>query len=580
MRKALLFLPVVLAMTGILLCITVGAPAAPPPDTSTLFGLNAVSFFHYRSAPDAHTTAQKRMDAMKAAGADWDRFDLWWSEMEPERGVWKWDKADWLVDFYARSAVHTMPILSYRAAWMTQPPHTPQDDAEFAEYVAQVVGRYKDRIHCWEVWNEPNIPTFWKTPSAADYTALLKSAYTAAHRADPHCTIVGASANETDINWLRDIAKNGGLAFMDAVSIHPYSMSDGPEQMDLARQLEDVKATLAANGRPGLPIWITEMGWTSSVADKTAQDRNNAYLVQSYAIAAAEGVSHLFWFNLQDWNEGGKLQGWGLMSPEGKPKTTLTAYRHLADSLRGAAFRGYLPLSDGLGCAFQRGNKRTLVVWANRGRTLSLPVGGSARATDVIGRSVPAHNGQIALTASPIYVTNPPRTLWVKLSRARPAPRAENLVVNGTLAEADDKGAYGWHKGVFYGGGDKGTFGVTAEPDGHRSLSLASTTDALWESWPVPALPGETYTLSARVKTTSATGENGVQILFLSGPGWGWKGGPTSAAVTGTSDWQTVTVSGTVPDDADVVRVNLESKKNTGTVQFRDIRLTRNPATR
>ena len=547
----------------------------PPAPTSTLFGLNGVSFFHYRNAPDAHDTAQKRMDALKRAGADWDRFDLWWGEMEPTRGVWKWASADWLVGFYARNHVQTMPILSYRAAWMTQPPHTPQDRAEFAEYVRRVVGRYKAHIHCWEVWNEPNIPTFWPAPNAADYTALLKAAYTAAHQADPHCTIVGASANEADINWLRAIARNGGLPFMDAVSIHPYSMADGPDQMDLARQLENVRATLAAFGRPHLPIWITEMGWTSSVEDPSAQERNNAYLVQSYVIAAAQGVPHLFWFNLQDWNEGGKLQGWGLISPDYRLKTTLTAYRRLADALRGATSRGYASLPGGLGYAFGRGSDRTLIAWADRGRHPGLPVGTAARVSDVQGRSVPAPGGQITLTASPVFVANPPRALWAKLSPMRPVPKADNLVVNGSLGEADDKGAYGWHKGVFYGGGDKGMFGVAIEPGGGHSLSLTNAPDALWESWPVPALPGETYTLTAQVKTTNATGENGVQILFLSGPGWGWKGGPTSATVTGTGDWKTVMVSGTVPDDADVVRVNLVSKKNTGTVQFRDIRLTR-----
>jgi hypothetical protein len=64
------------------------------------------------------------------------------------------------------------------------------------------------------------------------------------------------------------------------------------------------------------------------------------------------------------------------------------------------------------------------------------------------------------------------------------------------------------------------------------------------------------------VKSSGASGENGVQMLFLAGPGWGWKGGPMSKSITGTSDgWQTVTVSGTVPADADVVRVNLVSKK-------------------
>ncbi len=46
-------------------------------DTSGLFGLNGVGFFHCRNAPDAEQTAQKKMDFLKRAGATWHRFDFW-----------------------------------------------------------------------------------------------------------------------------------------------------------------------------------------------------------------------------------------------------------------------------------------------------------------------------------------------------------------------------------------------------------------------------------------------------------------------------------------------------------------------
>lgn len=591
MTKKYLTLPALLGLAGLLGSglPPASAQAAPPlasaaqanetRDTAGLMGLNGIGYFHFRNAPDAEQTAQKKMDFMKKAGVTWDRFDFWWSEMEPVKGTWKWDKADWLIDFYTRNGINMMPILSYRAAWMKNPPHTPEDDAEFADYVRHVVSRYKGRIHAWEIWNEPNIPTFWKPqPNAADYTAMMKAAYTAAHEADPTCVVVGAAANETDINWLRDIAKNGGMPYMDAVSIHPYTMADGPEQMDLTRQLEDVHAFLASQGRPNLPVWITEMGWTSGITDAAANARNSRYMTQSYVIAAAEHVPHLFWFSEQDWMEGSKLIGYGLISPDFQAKSTLATYRHLSDTLGDSTFLGYLPLHGGIGYVFRhRGaSAPTVFAWAHRGQTLSLPVGAKAQVQDSSSQPVPVQNGRITLTDTPVTIQQPARALLAKMTKTHPTPESTNLVVNGSVAEVNDKGdPYGWHKGVFYGGADKGTFAVTTDPDGSHSLSLSGTTDALWQSWPVPALPGERYTLTAQIKTTNATGENGAQIMFISGPGWGFKGGPTTPTVTGTGDWKTVTVTGTVPDDADVVRVNLVSKGNTGAVQFRNIVLTR-----
>ncbi len=40
--------------------------------------------------------------------------------------------------------------------------------------------RYQGKVADYEVWNEPNYNGFWApTPDAAQYTALLKIAYTA-----------------------------------------------------------------------------------------------------------------------------------------------------------------------------------------------------------------------------------------------------------------------------------------------------------------------------------------------------------------------------------------------------------------
>src|SRR5436190_9013551 len=149
------------------------ADAGPP-----FFGLNGVGFFHYRDAPDAAAQARRKLDAFTHAGAKIDRFDFWWGEIEPTRGTFKWDKADWLIDFYQRAGVGMLPILCYRANWMKDdPPHTDQDFADFANYTRRVVSRYKGRVKYWEIWNEPNIPTFWKPPNVADYAKLLQAAY-------------------------------------------------------------------------------------------------------------------------------------------------------------------------------------------------------------------------------------------------------------------------------------------------------------------------------------------------------------------------------------------------------------------
>jgi len=117
---------------------------------------------------------------------------------------------------------------------------------------------------------------------------------------------------------------------------------------------------------------------------------------------------------------------------------------------------------------------------------------------------------------------------------------------------------------------------TTCTVNGERSAAICKAENAIWQSYPAPAMPGEEYTLRASMRADHATGENCVQIQYFAGPGWGNKDGPKSESITGsTQGWKTVEVKGTVPKDADMVRINLVSRNNTGTVYFDDLALTR-----
>lgn len=560
--------------------LLVVCPESLAEDRAGFFGLNGLSFFHYRDAPDADAIAHRKLDWLKSAGASWDRFDFWWGEIEPQPGRFKWDKADWLIDLYARSGVEMLPILCYRAQWMKDPPQREKDFAQFADYTFAVVSRYKDRVKCWEIWNEPNIPTFWKPPNSTDYAKLLKAAYVAAKRADPDCTIVAAATSETDINFILDIARHGAAKSMDAISFHPYSMADGPEEMHFARQIRNMKWATDKIGRKGIPLWITEMGWTADIARPDEVAKQCRYMVQAHAVALAGGIERMAWFNLQDWREDKRIEGWGMVSPEGKIKPTLGVYRAMVEQLDGCRFKGYLPIEGGVAAVFERfkrmpasGPEKVVIAWAKRGReaTLELPV--PAPVYDLSGKPLALSGQSFRLSADPVYVVFPAR---VQLDTTPLLAEPQNLLVNGDIEEGSPADAYGWHQGVFYGGADKGTFSIDSSvaSSGQRSLRIGPADDAMWQSFPIPARPGERFTVTGKVRSRDATGENCLQLLYLSGPGWGWKGGPKSESLIGTSDWKSFTLTGVVPDDADVVRVNCISKGNTGTVWFDELSVT------
>ena len=54
------------------------------------------------------------------------------------------------------------------------------DPDKYYTFVRTLVGRYKNVIHYWEVWNEPDNAMFWKpAPDPAAYAIILKTAYRA-----------------------------------------------------------------------------------------------------------------------------------------------------------------------------------------------------------------------------------------------------------------------------------------------------------------------------------------------------------------------------------------------------------------
>src|SRR5690606_16108009 len=79
------------------------------------------------------------------------------------------------------AGIQWYPILCYGARWFEEGRIGLQSDEDFElykRYVKNAAERYKGRVPVWEIWNEPNVPDFWRpNPNADDYTRLLKGAY-------------------------------------------------------------------------------------------------------------------------------------------------------------------------------------------------------------------------------------------------------------------------------------------------------------------------------------------------------------------------------------------------------------------
>jgi hypothetical protein len=103
------------------------------------------------------------------------------------------------------------------------------------------------------------------------------------------------------------------------------------------------------------PLWISEIGWSTcdsgaagcngDVAKSEEQQAN--YLVRTHALALAQGVQHVNYFQLEDKFDGSSQVFWGeasLVAPRGegyRTKPAFRAYQVMTGLLGGARFEGF-----------------------------------------------------------------------------------------------------------------------------------------------------------------------------------------------------------------------------------------------
>jgi hypothetical protein len=331
------------------------APAAPGPTTPPASGstVGAASGFSPGGAfPFLRGTAlSDELDAVVGSGATWVRVDFPWTTVEPTRGSYNWSDLDRVTAAAAERGLKVLALPAYSPAWARGacgsdkcPPTSPDD---FARFVAAAGARYaSDRVQAWEIWNEPNIPSFWSPrPDADAYARLLKAAVPAlrATRPDAYIVSAGLSPAYTDgtsiapVDFVRRLYAAGAMRGVDAVGIHPYSATELPlkprtESWNTFLQMKVVHDLMTANGDGHKQVWGTEFGVaTGSSRNSTSEAQQAAMITQGYA-RLADGswpwLGTLFAYSLRD--SGTDLADWqsnfGLRRYDGSPKPAWTAF--------------------------------------------------------------------------------------------------------------------------------------------------------------------------------------------------------------------------------------------------------------
>lgn len=406
-----------------------------PPETGECarqVSLFSVQMHSLAGPPPAHRRALQWAAEM---GAGQVRDELFWHLVEQEKGVYR-IPAQGLENLRATSAsgLGTILILDYGNPLYDAglPPTSEEALRAFAGYCAHMAEQLQGQVCAFEIWNEPNTDGFWKPEKdPVAYANLLRHAYPAIKRADPGATVLGCSLAGLDDDFFDAVAEQGGLAYMDAVSVHTYCFPGSPEEKRKFEEVRELHRHVEAMAGRAVPLWITEMGWPTQTGGGLSELRQAELLARTYLLAAAQPeIVTLCWYWLgpdgpdEYWAE----DRYSLTHPDGSPKPGRLAYGTLARLLQDASFVRSLddfgPLLRAL--LFKKEEDFFLAVWSadDQGRDIELPGGWVQTIETLSGRrtTVPREipSLRIHVDGEPLLLHGrPPERLSLRLSQSR-----------------------------------------------------------------------------------------------------------------------------------------------------------------
>jgi polysaccharide biosynthesis protein PslG len=338
----------------------------PSPTGGAAVGINvAANSGDYFTSPAV-------LAAIEASKPAWVRVFIGWNAIEPQQGVYNTAEIQRYQRFFAalptgtKVDVDVVGTPPWAAGGSTHSSTPPTDATSYAAFLSYLVTAFHGRVSAWEVWNEADAAAWW-SGTVAQYAGLLKAAYPAIKSADPNATVILGGLTGNDATYLDQLYAAGAQGSFDAVGVHTDTACNvtSPSVFEHNRGTQTINqyfflgftavhATMAANGDGANPIYITELGWSSTTAQcqtgawagqklaGVTEPVQAAYLQQAYHCLAQPQYSYVkaaMWFELT--NNGpstAPLDNFGLLDAGYFPKAAFAAFEQ--ESLQGDQLTG------------------------------------------------------------------------------------------------------------------------------------------------------------------------------------------------------------------------------------------------
>ena len=331
-----------------------------------------------------------------------------WTSLEPLEGVWNWQPLDtWVAAAEQYRVPDILLTLGQTPPWASSnpgdvnyigagAPAPPTDNQYWRDYITAVAQRYQGRIRYYEIWNEPNDPTYY-TGTVAELAELTAEAYSILKSVDPENVVLSPAAYAP--GYLDQLLQAGIASNVDMIAYHFYETP--PEAA--AAAIANVNLVMAQHNASAIPVWATE----GATGDNTTapEDLAAAYLVRKYLVHLAFGSIRF------DWYAWGKATTFCVGTEENNPELlteagyafgVLLGWLHDA-SVTGASIDGSGTWQIGLSWA---GGAYGLIAW-NPTATVQFPVPSGLVAVsehDIFGNAMPIEGTSVTIGYAPVLL--------------------------------------------------------------------------------------------------------------------------------------------------------------------------------
>lgn len=243
-----------------------------------------------------------------------------WADIEPSKADWRFDRLDYYINEASTRGVQVMYTLGSTPRWASARPDEPcsygfgcaaepRSFEDWREYVRVVAKRYRGKVCCYEVWNEPDfagppkVPTHggFFTGSVANMVEMARIAHEVLLVEDPTAILFSPAFTNGPYHRLDKFLAAGGRDQIQGVAYHFYAASDE----NLVKQIETVRQVVAKNGLKNLPLWSTEAGvevyapdepLPPGVKNRLTREAAAAVMTRQIVLAAFSGLEKYFYY--------------------------------------------------------------------------------------------------------------------------------------------------------------------------------------------------------------------------------------------------------------------------------------------